>query len=152
MRIRNIIAGLTLTALGLIYGFLTTGLPVRSLPNTPGPSFFPWIITALLLVLSVSLLVQGLRMEETEPSNGKKRPIPQALFLCLFIVYLAALPFFGFLFTSIPFFAALIVMYGERRKAWVASFAIGVPVFLLLLFRDGFSIPLPRGSLGFLLG
>jgi len=152
MRHKNIIAGIILTALGLAYGYMTTGLPVRSLPNTPGPSFFPWILTFCLLVLSVSLLVQGLRMgkDEAPPGNDGGGSIPAFLFLIVFAVYLALLPFMGFLAASIPFFAVLMVLYGETRKLWIASLSFGVPVFLFLLFRDVFNIPMPRGSVDIL--
>ncbi len=154
MRNKNIIAGLFLTVLGLTYGYLTTGLPERSLPNMPGPSFFPWIITLCLLVLSVSLLVQGLRMAADEPRSGDSdgRSFPAFLFLGVFAVYLALLPFLGFLLASIPFFAVLMALYGETRKLWITSLSFGVPVFLFLLFRDVFNIPLPRGSVDILGG
>ncbi len=158
MRKRNIIAGLFLTVLGLTYGYLTTGLPERSLPNMPGPSFFPWIITFCLLVLSVSLLVQGLRMAADDPISkpGPEKPdggsLPAFIFLGVFAVYLALLPFLGFLLASIPFFAVLMALYGETRKLWIASLSLGCPVFLFLLFRDVFNIPLPRGSVNILGG
>ena len=152
MRKKNIIAGLFLTVLGLAYGYLTTGLPERSLPNTPGPSFFPWIITLCLLVLSASLTLQGLRMEPKMPETDKtgQHPSSAYIFLGLFVVYLVSLPFFGFLFASIPFFAALMFCYGEVGKLRTASISLGFPIFLFLLFRDVFNIPLPRGNLDIL--
>ena len=156
MRNKNIVAGLFLTVLGLAYGYLTTGLPERSLPNMPGPSFFPWIITFCLLVLSVSLLVQGLRMapDDPIPKPGLEKPdgdsAPAFMFFGVFAVYLALLPFLGFLLASIPFFAVLMALYGETRKLWIISLSLGFPIFLFLLFRDVFNIPLPRGSVSLL--
>ena len=61
MRRRNIIAAALLLVLTVGYGALTTQVPIRNLPGTPGPSFFPWINTFVLLALSLGLLVQGLR-------------------------------------------------------------------------------------------
>ena len=60
MRRRNIIAAALLLVVTVGYGALTTQVPVRNLPGTPGPSFFPWINTIVLLALSLGLLVQGL--------------------------------------------------------------------------------------------
>ena len=68
---RNILAGAVLVVIGLGYGILTAALPDRSLPDTPGPAFLPWLITAAWLVLSVALLARGLiaaRHEETHPT------------------------------------------------------------------------------------
>ena len=153
MRKKNIIAGLFLTALGLVYGYLTTGLPERSLPNMPGPSFFPWIIPFCLLALSVSLFIQGLRMapeappKTEDPDKGHDTgPWPAIYFLVIFAVYLGLLPYLGFLLASIPLFAILMALYGETRKLWIASFSLGIPVFLFLLFREVFTILLPKSS------
>ena len=52
---RNLLAGCGLLAFSLAYGVLTTGLPDRTLPNTPGPAFFPWFITGSLVILSAAL-------------------------------------------------------------------------------------------------
>ncbi len=151
MRNRNVVAALALIALGVIYGYLTAGLPKRSLPDTPGPSFFPWIITASLLVLSAALLVQGLHGPRRIPDTaGGLRP--PTVFLTLFLVYVAALPFTGFVIASVPFFAALMWLYGERRRGRIGVVSIALPVILVLVFRHGLQIPLPTGVLAPLFG
>jgi hypothetical protein len=151
MRNRNVVAALVLIALGVIYGYLTAGLPKRSLPDTPDPSFFPWIITASLLALSVALLVQGLRGPRSVPNlaGGLRAP---AVFLTLFAVYVAALPFTGFVIASVPFFAGLMWLYGERRRGLIGVVSIALPLILVLVFRHGLQIPLPTGVLAPLLG
>jgi putative tricarboxylic transport membrane protein len=151
MRNRNVVAALVLIALGVVYGYLTAGLPKRSLPDTPGPSFFPWIITASLLVLSTALLVQGLRGPRRIPDTAGGLRAP-TVFLTLFVVYVAALPFTGFVIASVPFFAALMWLYGERRRGWIGVVSIALPVLLVLVFRHGLQIPLPTGVLAPLLG
>jgi len=82
MRRKNIIAAVVLIVFAILYGVLTANLPVRTLPNTPDPSFFPWINTAVVLVLSVWLLVQGLRRPVTERAadgTGRNRRAVWAL-------------------------------------------------------------------------
>ena len=100
MRRRNITAALVLLAIGAGYGLLTSQLPTRSLPDTPGPPFFPWINTTVILVLS-----------------------------------------------TIPFFAALMVLFGEARPLRVSTGSILSTAFLYLLFRHGFGVFLPTGLL-----
>ncbi len=154
MRSRDISAALVLIVLGVGYGYLTAGLPKRSLPNTPDPSFFPWIITACLLVLASALLVQGLRArrsarDSADTAGNLRAPI---VFLTLFVVYVAVLPLTGFVIASVPFFAALVWLYGERRWGWICAYALVTPVILVLVFRHGLQIPLPTGVLAGLLG
>lgn len=146
---RNIGAGLALIALGVWYGVLSAGLPERSLPNTPGPSFFPWIITATVLALSLSLVVQGVRgaggtRGAALSTHGLLRPIAA---LVWFAVYLAALPYAGFPWASVPFFAGLMALYGGRHWAYVALASLATPVLLFYLFRHVFQIFLPLGVL-----
>ena len=154
MRARDVSAALVLIAFGAGYGYLTAGLPKRSLPNTPDPSFFPWIITACLLVLSMALLVQGLRARRATPdaadTAGSLRS--PTVFLVLFVAYVAVLPLTGFVIASVPFFAVLVWLYGERRWGRICAYAVAVPVVLVLVFRHGLQIPLPTGVLAGLLG
>lgn len=140
---------------GLVYGYLAQGLPVRSLPNTPGPSFFPYVITAVLLALSVGLLVQALasKRDPEAPGSGGATDKPDEgrrlalLSLGALIAYAALLPFLGFIVATVPFFAFLMVLFSERRPLVVAITACAATVILYALFRYGFGVFLPRGIL-----
>ena len=149
MRRRNVIGALVLIAVAVGYGYLTSRLPVRTLPNTPNPAFFPWLNTAILLALGAALLVQGLvaagARQAAPPTPLADRSV--IALLAAFVAYLMALPGLGFVIATVPFFAALMVIYGERRAAWVAAGAIGVPVILFVVFRYGFGVLLPLGLL-----
>jgi hypothetical protein len=146
MKRKNIIAGVVLIFFSLGYGYLTSELPTRTLPNTPDPSFFPWINTIIMLVLSTSLLVQGLFFtEQGERSFDAVAARLIAISLALFFVYLLILPSLGFVVASIPFFAALMMLFEERRPVWVASSSIAVTVLLFSAFRYGFGVLLPLG-------
>ena len=153
MRRRNIIAAVALIVLALGYGVLTSQLPVRSLPDTPGPPFFPWINTAILLALSLALLVQGLigttAEENGQPvSTGDTEQRWRTIWaLGAYVAYLVILPGLGFPLATVPFFAALMILFGERRWLWVAVGSIAMTVFLYVLFRHGFNVFLPRGVL-----
>jgi len=154
MRRRNIIAALVLIVCGATYAYFTSFLPERSLPNTPGPPFFPWVVTIILLGLSVALLLQGILglgdsrtpIKVAASSSGlSNRPAVWAL--GLFVVYLVSLEPVGFVLATLPFFAILMWLFGERRLWLVALGAIGMTAFLYFVFRHGFSVFLPKGLL-----
>ncbi|HBK80433.1 MAG TPA: hypothetical protein DDZ83_12335 [Nitrospinae bacterium] len=135
---------------GAVYGYLTAYLSVRTLPNTPGPSFFPWILTACLIFLSSALLIQEYRASKSgRPSvpEEAKPKVSRPAGLFLFVPYLIALPFVGFLAASIPFFAGMMIASGERNKTMIAAASIAIPLFLYLLFQHVFQIPMPKGSM-----
>lgn len=152
MRRRNIAAALGLIVFGLVYGYLSWWLPVRSLPNTPGPSFFPLVVTAFLLALSAALLFQGLSLprEAAAPSGAATGRLDTraALFaLGALLLYVVLLPTLGFILATAPLFAVLMVLYGERRPLAVVVGAIVMTAVLYGVFRHGFGIFLPRGLL-----
>jgi len=148
MRRKNSIAAIVLIVFAASYGVLTAGLPVRTLPNTPDPSFFPWINMATILILSVWLLVRSLRRpKETalDTDTAERNRIITAM--SVFVIYLAAMPTLGFILATLPFFAAMMVLFGERRPIYVGTGTIAVTAALYLLFRHGFGVFLPRGLL-----
>lgn len=134
-------------AFSLTYAVLTAGLPERSLPNTPGPAFFPWFVTTGLLVLSVALLIQGQRV----PKRTSEQPAPSHITLTgwialgAFVVYLMLVPLLGFLTASVPFFGVLTALYGQRNRLLVVVTAVAVPALVYVVFRYGFQMLLPRG-------
>ncbi len=143
---RNLIAGCVLLAFSLVYGVLTTQLPDRGLPNTPGPAFFPWLISGVLTLLSLALLVQGLSGQRMSVQTAPSLVTPRGwLALGVFVVYLLVLPTLGFLTASVPFFAVLTLLYGQHNRLLVVLTAVAVPVLLFVVFRYGFQMLLPRG-------
>jgi len=148
MRNKNISAAIVLILFGILYGFLTANLPARSLPNTPSPAFFPWIITVIILVLSVWLLLRGLRQPSvaSEPIDAAKLRLA-ATAMMLFLLYLVAMPVLGFVLATCPFFAAMMMLYGEKRPIWIGTGAIGFTAVLYIIFRHGFNVFLPPGLL-----
>ncbi|MAI11837.1 MAG: hypothetical protein CBD27_07465 [Rhodospirillaceae bacterium TMED167] len=150
MRKRNTISGIFLLALTIGYGVMTANLPTRAIEDSTQPSFFPWVVTVCLLILSLLLLLQGVlpiaSIQAPAPINVKKWKIFSALISV--IVYLVALPQLGFVVANIVLFGALMLLYGERRPVPLISGSILVPIAIFLIFRDLFQIRLPSGILG----
>ncbi len=148
MRRKNIIAAIVLMAFAVVYGGLTAFLPVRTLPNTPDSAFFPWIITVIIAALSFWLLVRGLKQEPTEPRSEEKPDRRLAVWaLGVFAVYLALMPKLGFILATLPFFAIMMFLYGERRAVWIGVGTVSATFLMYVLFRHGFGVFLPRGLL-----
>ena len=120
MKQKDIVAACVLLVVVIGYGYQTSLLPARTLPNTPDPSFFPWINTILLGVLSFALLIQGiLRPTKKGVMQVELASRTVIVALGLILLYLVAIPYFGFVLSSVPFFALFMVLHGERRKLWL---------------------------------
>jgi hypothetical protein len=58
-------------------------------------------------------------------------------------IYLALLPFLGFLLATPLLFGALMWAAGEERPLYIAAWAVGMTAFLYLMFDSLFAVPLP---------
>lgn len=145
---RNLAAGIVLLAAGIGYGFATWQLPDRTLPDTPGPAFFPWLIAFGLIVLSSALTVRGLIAVRggDDDFSGYRLPGRGGLALGGFAACLLLLPYAGFVLASVPFCGALVVLYGERRPVVTLAAAVLIPLMLFLVFSTGFQVLLPTGA------
>ena len=100
----------------------------------------------MLGVLSVALLMQAvLRPNDEGVMEAQQASVPVITALVLILLYVVAMPFFGFVLSSVPFFALFMVLHDERRKLWLLIGAVGIPIFLFNLFKHLFGVPLPRG-------
>lgn len=149
MRKRNLSASIILLLVCAGYAYLTAHLPTRAIENTTQPSFFPWVIITCMSLLSLSLLVQGIlpARHDTVPA-ALNVPAKRLIYgFGLSVVYLAALPALGFAAANVPLFAGLMMLYGERRPAWIIGGSLIVSIIVFYLFREVFQILLPAGIL-----
>ena len=148
MSLKNVIGAILLLIVGLVYGYLSTQLPERSVPNVPGPAFFPGLVAILIVLLAIALLVKGLIGLKHEPamSGGFSVPVLPLLMLGWWFGFVIVLPYAGFLLAGIPFFAGLMIMCEQRRWIIVLAGSASIPVILFYLFRNGLHILLPNGE------
>ena len=145
---RNLAAGFALLAAGIGYGFAAGQLPDRTLPDTPGPAFFPWLIAFGLIALSAALTVRGLIAVRGGGDDFSGFRLPRRGWLALggFAAYLLLLPYAGFVLASVPFCGGLVVLYGERRPVIALAGAVLIPLMLYIVFSAGLQVLLPRGA------
>ena len=151
MRKRNLISAAVLIAIGIGYFVLSVQLPTRNIENATDPSFFPLVTVTCFLILAAALLVQALRGRASLGAVPALPKIPRRIYiwsLAAAVLYLVALPTLGFIAANIPLFAALMVLYGEKRPTGVAAVSIGISLAIFFLFREVFQIQLPSGILG----
>lgn len=118
--------------------------------NEVGPAAFPWFLTTLLVGFSALLLLgqgatafaRGGGDTGGDSANGLKRALVAAL---LFVAYVVALGFVGFLWST-PFFLVLFApLYRGRQLSLLAVLgtAVGFPIGLHLFLWYLFGVLLP---------
>jgi hypothetical protein len=130
----------------------------RQIPHPPlipiGPAFYPRVILSIFLLLSLGLLISGLRAPRSARVWNwrawfSRYQIILGSFL-LFGLYVLAMPLLGYLLSTAFFIAAMQWLLGHRglrRLPGVLAVAVGTSVGTYVVFQLYLYVLLPRGVL-----
>ena len=118
-----------------------------------GSGFWPLLVLSLATLLSFALLIKEWRsksqvMEEKSEgerglSLGGRRRVVLSIICLLF--YVVAMPFIGFILSTLLFIYPFVLALGERRK-WVLVVSPPlVTALIVLVFAKFITMPLPKG-------
>ena len=143
------IALLAFSVIGVIYSIVSHfGFKVEWKLS---PYLFPLFISLMLFVLSISLLLSGLKgMDEKKSEKGDKKTF--LLFLAECAIYLVDLRYIGFLISTMILLGAIVRLLGEKN--WVKVILISVVTSLIIYFLFGvyLGVMLPKGKLLYIMG
>ena len=116
------------------------------------PYLFPLIISFFLLILSISIIMQGLK-DESEKKEKSKIDIKSLLiFGIVCILYLLVFNFLGFVLSTIILLVLLMMLLGERRWWFILLVSVISSLIIYLLFAKYLSVMLPKGKIFWYLG
>ena len=116
------------------------------------PYLFPLIISFFLLILSFSIIKQGLK-DESEKKEKSKIDIKSLLIFGLVcILYLLVFNFLGFVLSTIILLVLLMMLLGERRWWFILLVSVISSLVIYLLFAKYLSVMLPKGKIFWYLG
>lgn len=67
--------------------------------------------------------------------------------LAIIIAYIAAMIYFGYVFITPPFIAAMMLMSGSRKLKEIIIFPIGITLAVYIFFYRFFNVLLPGGKI-----
>ncbi len=146
----DIITGLGLVvAAGWIYH---EAAAMPALKRGLGPGGYPIFGAVGLGILGILLIVQSLL--SLKAGNGKPlfslsggAAARAALFTLMAIAYSQAIPYIGFILASSVFLMLAVYFFGYRRHLAALAFSILLPATVFVVFRYGFLVLIPTGSL-----
>lgn len=160
---RDTISGTVMTLLAA--GYLAGSFQIRSYGDAAVDSrFFPQILGVMLLVLSITQLILGVKKLKAGTGTGAEEAAEAApageapgrfnykviLTLAVILAYIVLINRLGFVISSSLFLIAQTRIMAER-KTWRPLFTILVSVVFSYvinrIFVDGFSLILPEGEL-----
>ncbi len=150
MRKANIFISGVLFAFTGYYAYLVSRLPTRKIPYTLGADFMPWVLTVCLLLLSTLLLLISLFSKgESERAVGiSLKEVGGILsLLAIIVAYIEVMIYFGYVFITPLFIAAMMLISGSRKLKEIILFPIGITLAVYFFFYRFFDVPLPGGKI-----
>ncbi len=150
--------GIALIILALLGAFVAVpagiDMPADIQVRALAPNFWPLIIFGLVALAGVIIAIEGTRASGRDADGEIAAGAPVALLseagrFAVMIGLLAAIywsmPYLGIVVACILAIAVLCVIGGERRIAFIAGLAVGLPVALYMFFVHVAKVPLPLG-------
>lgn len=153
---RDFLTGLVIGGLGLFSWFYLIPYGVQQYAEAPSlalsATFWPYVITALLIGLGGCLMVQGgvrLRLQPSTSSVVPKSKLPKEVLWAVFFLvpYYLLAQSLGLLLASVIAFAAYALLAGEKSYKKVALLSFVVPAFITLFFIYIAQVLVPLGPI-----
>lgn len=146
MRHQDSLIGICLIAFCAFVFWLTTGfdeVPPMLSQNVP-PTFFPRLVLAIIALLSVLLILQGLKKE-----RDINETVEPAVYVTAAIIAVAGvlLSYAGTFLTLFVVAIVLPIAWGERRVHFIGALAVCLPAAVYLVFTLALGVRFPAGSL-----
>jgi hypothetical protein len=142
--------GAVMLAVALAYYGLTTQVPESALDDEVGPVGLPRLYAIVLVVLCVVVIVRSLlvtcRHESQGEGDSQRRSWRFAGMLLIGVVYVAIVPWLGYLVSIALLIAGTAWYQGGAIKGRVVIVAASGAVLLWLLFVAILRIPQPPGA------
>lgn len=162
--IRDFIVGIVGLVIGLIFTYLSSGMPIMIAKGYPGPSFFPIILALASIIVGVFLMVRYFKKNKNihQPISSLNKVFlsrgllrnqhvkNSILFLVAIATYIQLIPYLGFLLTSFTFLYVTQLIYGVPSVR-ALGVSVVVLVFLYMLFIVTLKVVIPEPILGSLL-
>lgn len=113
------------------------------------PYLFPLLISIFLLLLAVGLVAETIGKTKAETGQEETKSSGSAyrgkflLSVAGILVYYLAMPYLGFIFSSLLFLAAMFWLLGERRWQLILLLSAGTTFILYGIFHGLLHVMLP---------
>lgn len=157
-----------LVVLGVFLVVGTSTMDVVGEGGLFGPTVMPWAVAVICFVVAVLLAVDILRPRPgVEPVFGPREPVARdardgddeaapdtvnakavGVAVSGVVVFIAALPWLGWILSATLLFTAVAVALGNRRYLTVVLAGLGVASVIQIVFSGLLGISLPAGFVG----
>ncbi len=109
------------------------------------PYLFPVFIAVLLIIVSISMYLQGRKGEEIENTTDKVLSRRVAGFVGLVVIYYVLLPLLGFLITDTVLLFMFLMYLGVRPWWKGVILSVSLTIIIYVVFQVLLNVRLPQG-------
>ncbi len=140
-------------ALVALYALVESARLDAGTVTRPGPGFFPFVLSAALLLTSIALLAQAWRrLRPAAPAAGEgdagRRPWALAATVVALATYIAIFEWVGFVLATIALLTFLFGALGRYRWPVAIAGSVAVTLASYLVFNTWLQVRLPAGLWG----
>lgn len=149
-KIANVVIAVLLIAVAAAAIAATGDFPKTMLETDVGPARFPIIHAGVLIVLSLILIANTLRMPtvaDDAPPVGIAGYAGVAAGILATAACLVAMDYVGYAIATALYMAGLMWLMGQRSPLWNPVIAVGITALIHVTFHTVLQVPLPVGSL-----
>lgn len=145
MAIAEILTGVVFLIIAAGFFIQAMYLPPAMNPADAGPAAFPILITITMAILSVFLLVKGIRdkNKESQIFITIKRGKSVLWVVVSLVAYVIVMPLAGYFISTVVMFPVLLYFAGEKNWKRLALLSISFVVFAKVVFQMILRVPLP---------
>lgn len=149
MKKANIITAIAFACFGLLIILLSLNLD-QGKNGVPGPGFWPIVISALMIMASLTVLINSIRMKEGSETAGLfSSPGQIRVYASMgsLVAYFILVQLLGFCFTTGIMLFGLFKWFWKRSYVKCAILSIFVTAIVYLVFTKGLHVPMRYGIL-----
>ena len=155
MRVMDIVVAALFMAVAVVVIADSLRVGAEWAPDGPQAGYFPFYIGVLMFLASGATAVSAFvsksaAARRTFVERGQLKMVLKVLVPT--VVYVVLIAFLGLYVASAVFIAFFMAWIGKYSPLIIAPVAVGVPLFLFVMFEIWFLVPLPKGPLENLLG
>jgi len=157
---KDFIVGIIALIIGLFFTLLSKDMPLLIARGYPGPSFFPLILSIISIICGVILILKSIkRLKSSKEFTSilkvdtfirvfKDKEVLNAIkFIFITVIYIALIPYLGFLLTSLIYMLLVQVVYGVSTFKALGISSVMI-FFIYILFIGILKVVVPEPILG----
>jgi hypothetical protein len=131
-------------AVVLAFYITTTSWYTPGAPLMDNTSFFPLAACSLIGILGVIQCIEGAKLRSID-KNTVSINIKGIFLIGLWLLFALSMYFWGFLAGGAIFLSLSMILWGERRKLFILSVGIGIPLLIYIILGKILLVSYPRG-------